>query len=102
MVQGERRRFKCPSLPGEKYFGLYLLFRSEDGMPLAMMHDGHINHLGVGARVGMGIKYLAQKNADTVGLFGVGWYGITVLDATRRVRPIRKIDRKSTRLNSSH
>jgi alanine dehydrogenase len=91
MVRGERRRFKFPSLPGEKYFGLYLLFRSEDGMPLAMMHDGHINHLGVGARVGMGIKHLAQKDADTVGLFGAGWYGITVLDATRRVRPIRKI-----------
>src|ERR671924_577 len=40
MVQGERRRFKFPSLKGGTlYFGLYLLFRSEDGMPLAMLHD---------------------------------------------------------------
>jgi alanine dehydrogenase len=92
MVQGERRRFKFPSLKGgTRYFGLYLLFRSEDGMPLAMLHDGHINHLGVGARVGIGVKYLARQNADTVGLFGAGWYGITVLGATQQVRKLRKV-----------
>jgi alanine dehydrogenase len=91
MVQGERRRFKFPSLPGGKYFGLYLLFRSEDGMPLAMLHDGHINHLGVGARVGMGVKYLARQDASVVGLFGAGWYGITVLGATQHVRKIQKV-----------
>lgn len=92
MVNGERRRYKFPSIHGGKlYFGMYLLFRTEDGMPLAMLHDGHINHLGVGARVGMGVKWLARKDADTVGLFGAGWYGITVLDATRNVRNIRKV-----------
>jgi ornithine cyclodeaminase/alanine dehydrogenase-like protein (mu-crystallin family) len=56
-----------------------------------MIHDGHINHLGVGARVGVGVNYLAIKEADTVGLFGAGWYGTTVLDAVRTVRPIRKV-----------
>lgn len=91
-VKGERRRFKFPSIQGGKlYFGLYLLFRNEDGAPLAMMHDGHINHLGVGARVGLGVKYLANPDADTVGLFGAGWYGITVLQATQCVRPIKKV-----------
>ena len=90
-VKGERRRFKFPSIQGGKYyFGLYLLFRNEDGAPLAMLHDGHINHLGVGARVGVGVKYLAVEEADTVGLFGAGWYGITVLEAVQAVRPIRK------------
>ncbi len=55
LVKGERRRFKFPSIQGGKYyFGLYLLFLNEDGAPLAMLHDGHINHLGVGARVGVG------------------------------------------------
>lgn len=34
-VKGERRRYKLPSIQGGKcYFGLYLLFRNEDGAPL--------------------------------------------------------------------
>ncbi len=91
-VQGERRRYKFPSIQGGKYYcGLYFLFNNEDGAPLAMLHDGYINHLGVGARVAVGVKHLALKEADTVGLFGAGWYGTAVLAAVRSVRPIRKV-----------
>ena len=71
-----------------KFCGLILLFSLENGEPLAIMNDGFIQHLRVGATAGLGAKYLAREDATIVAMIGSGGMART--------------DRKSTRLNSSH
>lgn len=92
VVNGKKRRLKFPSIQGGKYYcGLYFLFNNEDGAPLAMFQDAYINWLGVGARVGVGVKYLARPEASTLGLFGGGWYARAVIEAVNTVRPLKRI-----------
>ena len=42
------------------------------GAPLAIINDGIIQHMRVGACAGLGVKYLAREDAKTVGIFGSG------------------------------
>jgi ornithine cyclodeaminase/alanine dehydrogenase-like protein (mu-crystallin family) len=70
---GNDRRVKVPCAPGQRYVGLVLLFSSENGEPLAIFPDGVVQRLRVGAANGLGVKFLARKNARTVGLLGSGW-----------------------------
>ena len=57
-------REKVPAAPGNRYVGLVLLFSVENGEPLAIMPDGVMQRMRVGATNGLGIKYLARKNAE--------------------------------------
>ena len=41
--------------------GLALLFSRESGEPLAIMPDGMLQRIRVGATNGLGVKYLARK-----------------------------------------
>src|SRR5262249_40024513 len=66
-------REKVPAAPGARYTGLVLLFSSENGEPLAIMPDGVMQRMRVGAANGLGVKYLARKNASSVGILGCGW-----------------------------
>ena len=47
-----------------RYVGLVLLFSSENGEPLAIMPDGVMQRMRVGAANGLGVKYLARKDAE--------------------------------------
>ena len=67
------RREKVPAAPGNRYVGLVLLFSTENGEPLAIFPDGVMQRMRVGAANGLGVKYLARKNAKTVGILGSGW-----------------------------
>ena len=66
------RREKLRAAPGGRYVGLVLLFSTENGEPLAIFPDGVMQRMRVGAANGLGIKYLARKNAATVGILGSG------------------------------
>src|SRR6202158_3394668 len=66
-------REKVPAAPNGRYTGLVLLFSSENGEPLAIFPDGVMQRMRVGAANGLGIRYLARKNAKTVGILGSGW-----------------------------
>lgn len=85
------RREKVPAAPGDRYVGLVLLFSTENGEPLAIFPDGVMQRMRVGAANGLGAKYLARKNAKTVGILGSGWQAGAQLMAICAVRPIETI-----------
>ena len=84
------RREKVPAAPNGRYVGLVLLFSTENGEPLAIMPDGVMQRMRVGATNGLGIKYLARKNASTVGILGSGWQAGAQLMAACAVRKIKR------------
>src|SRR6266576_3783084 len=85
------RREKVPAAPGARYTGLVLLFSTENGEPLAILPDGVMQRMRVGAANGLGAKYLARKDARTVGILGSGWQAGTQLMAVCAVRAIETI-----------
>jgi alanine dehydrogenase len=85
-------REKVPAAPGTRYTGLVLLFSSENGEPLAILPDGVMQRMRVGAANGLGVKYLARKNASSVGILGCGWQAgaqLMAASATRKIAAIR-------------
>jgi alanine dehydrogenase len=88
---GNMRRVKVPAAANGRYVGLVLLFSCENGEPLAIMPDGMLQRLRVGATNGLGIKYLARGNAITVGILGSGWQAGAQLMAACAVRDIESI-----------
>jgi len=85
------RRVKVPAAADGRYVGLILLFSCESGEPLAIMPDGVLQRIRVGATNGLGVKYLARKDAKSVGILGSGWQAGTQLAAVCAVRDIDTI-----------
>jgi len=83
-------REKVPAANG-RYVGLVLLFSSENGEPLAILPDGVMQRMRVGAANGLGIKYLARSDAATVGILGCGWQAGAQLMAACAVRKIASV-----------
>jgi len=89
-VNGIKTEEKYCVQPG-LFCGLLMLFNTENGEPLAFMHDGFIQHLTVGAGAGISAKYLAKKDSHTLGVIGSGGQARTLTDAVCAVRDIKKI-----------
>jgi alanine dehydrogenase len=64
---------KLPRAEGDRYAGLVILFDADDGTPLAIMPDGYMQRLRVGATSAIGADRLAREDASTFGLLGAGW-----------------------------
>lgn len=73
------------------FCGLVFLYRSGNGEPLAIMNDGHLQHVRVGAAAGIGTRLLAREDASTVGMIGSGGMARTFLEAYCVVRKIKKV-----------
>jgi len=73
------------------YCGLILLTSIENGEPLAFINDGHLQHMRVGGDGGIGVKYLANEDAEVVGMLGSGGMARTHMQAFTRVRNIKKL-----------
>ena len=73
------------------YCGLIFLTSVRNGEPLALMNDGILQHLRVGACAGLGAKYLARQDSKVLGMLGSGGMARTYADAIRQVRPIERI-----------
>ena len=86
-----RRRVKIPAAPNNRYVGLILLFSTANGEPLAILPDGVVQRMRVGATNGLGAKYMARKDARVVGLLGSGWQAGAQLMAVCCVRDIARI-----------
>jgi ornithine cyclodeaminase/alanine dehydrogenase-like protein (mu-crystallin family) len=73
------------------FCGLILLTSIENGEPLAFLNDGHLQHMRVGGDGGIGVKYLANEEAEVVGMLGSGGMARTHMQAFTRVRTIKKL-----------
>jgi ornithine cyclodeaminase/alanine dehydrogenase-like protein (mu-crystallin family) len=81
---------KYCSRPG-LFCGLILLTSIENGEFLAFINDGHLQHMRVGADGGIGVKYMANADAEVVGILGSGGMARTHMQAFTRVRTIKKL-----------
>src|SRR4029434_7732844 len=82
----------------EKYFvrhvrfcGLILLNSIENGEPLALINDGYLQHMRVGADSGIGAKYMAREDAEVVGMIGSGGMARSHVESFLISRKIKKI-----------
>lgn len=73
------------------YCGLVFLFSTANGEPLALMNDGHLQHMRVGGAGGLGTKLLAREDATELCIIGSGGMAHTFFDAITAVRPIRRV-----------
>ncbi|MBI4526759.1 MAG: ornithine cyclodeaminase family protein [Deltaproteobacteria bacterium] len=73
------------------YFGLIFLLSVRNGEPLALINDGYLQHMRVGACAGLGAKYLSRNNSKVLGMIGSGGMARTYATAIRQVRPIELI-----------
>lgn len=88
--RGVRTREKYCLRPG-LYCGLILLTSIHTGEPLALIHDGYIQHVRQGADGGIGAKYLARPDAEVVGMLGSGGMARSHAEAFCAVRKVRKL-----------
>ena len=87
---GRVRENKYAGAPGT-FCGLLFLFSVKDATPVAMINDGVLQHMRVGAGAGLGAKYLARSDARVVGMIGSGGMARTYLDALCCVRGIERV-----------
>lgn len=73
------------------FCGLIFLFKVDNGQPLALIHDGYLQHMRVGADSGLGVKYMAREDAEVVGMMGSGGMARVHIEAFRLVRNIKKV-----------
>ena len=81
---------KFASRPG-LFCGLILLTSIENGEPLALLNDGVLQHMRVGADGAIGVKYMAKKGARVVGMLGSGGMARSHMEAFRCVRDVAKL-----------
>jgi alanine dehydrogenase len=73
------------------YCGLILLTSIHNGEFLAFINDGHLQHMRVAGDGGIGVKYMANQDAEVVGMLGSGGMARTHMQAFTRVRTIKKL-----------
>ncbi len=69
----------------------FLLYRSEDGMPIATVDANHLGQIRTGASSGVATKFLARPDADTLGVIGSGFQARTQIAAISEVRKLREV-----------
>jgi ornithine cyclodeaminase/alanine dehydrogenase-like protein (mu-crystallin family) len=73
------------------YCGLVFLTSIETGEPLAFINDGLLQHMRVGADGAIGVKHLARKDAQVVGMLGSGGMARSHVESFLCVRSVRKL-----------
>jgi alanine dehydrogenase len=68
---------------------IFLLFRSEDGQPLAMFEANYLGQIRTGAASGFATDLLARPDASTLALIGSGFQARSQLEAIRAVRELK-------------
>jgi ornithine cyclodeaminase/alanine dehydrogenase-like protein (mu-crystallin family) len=73
------------------FCGLIHLFDTSNGEPLAIINDGYLQHIRVGALAGLGVKYLAKSDTPVLGMLGAGGMARSHLMAFAAVRKIQRV-----------
>lgn len=87
---GTRTQEKYCGEPG-LFCGLIFLTDIQTGRPLALINDGELQHMRVGADGGLGVKFMSRPDAEVVGMPGSGGMAETHMQAFTAVRNIRKL-----------
>jgi ornithine cyclodeaminase/alanine dehydrogenase-like protein (mu-crystallin family) len=74
-----------------KFGGLILLYSTETGELLAILNDGWLQHVRVGATYAIGTKCQARDDAEVVGLLGTGGMARSYIEALALLRPIGRL-----------
>ncbi len=90
-VAGVLRREKVAAAPGGRFLGLVLLFSLATGELLAILPDGIIQRLRVGAASALAADRLARADARTVGLIGAGAQAEAQLRGLAQVRQFSRV-----------
>jgi alanine dehydrogenase len=85
------RRDKIPAAPGGHYVGLVMLFDQESLVPLALLHDGYLQRMRVGATSAVAADHLARPDAHTAALIGAGWQAGAQLEGLRAIRDLDEV-----------
>jgi alanine dehydrogenase len=85
------KRIKIPAAPGERYVGLVLLFDLETLAPVAIVHDGYLQRVRVGATSALAASRLARKDSRIVGMIGAGWQAGPQIEGLREVLDIEDV-----------
>ena len=88
--EGVRTREKYCMRPG-RYCGLVFLTDVETGEPLAIINDGHLQHLRVAADSAIGTELMAREDCRTLGMLGSGGMAASHVEALLGVRRIERI-----------
>lgn len=88
--EGRRTQEKYCVRPG-RYCGLVLLVRVANAEPLALIHDGHLQHLRVAADSAIGTAAMARRESATLAMLGSGGMARAHVPALLEVRPIRRV-----------
>ena len=88
---GSVRTEKLPLAGDGKFVGLVQLYSSATGELLAIMPDGLIQQTRVGVTSALGMKAMARKNSQVLGLIGSGGQAKAHYRFMASVMPIRKV-----------
>lgn len=87
---GSRVSEKYAGRPGN-YCGLVFLYSSLNGELLAILNDGHLQQMRVGATYGLGAKFSSKRESRVLCIFGSGGMAFTQAQAYSLVRKIESI-----------
>lgn len=90
MIDGRKRKQKYCVEPGT-YMGLLLVFDIANGALKAILHDGLIQKMRVGADSALGVRYMARPDAKVLGVLGAGGMARTNIEAISQVRDLEEI-----------
>ncbi len=89
-VDGKVRRLNYAYKPG-LYGGLVLLYDTDNAEFLALLNDGHVQHVRVATTAALGVKYMANPGARVLGVIGSGGMARFFASALKAVRPIERV-----------
>jgi alanine dehydrogenase len=89
-LHGSLRLEKVPLAKG-MFVGLVQLFSAETGELLAIMPDGFIQQVRVGVTSALGMKVMARRNSEVMGLIGSGGQAKAHYRFMTAVMPIKKV-----------
>lgn len=87
---GTRTQEKFCVEPGT-FCGLVFLLSIRTGEPLAILNDGVLQHMRVGADSAIGVKHAARKDAKVLGMLGSGGMARTHLESILLVRDLERV-----------
>jgi len=88
--EGVRTQEKYCSRPG-RYCGLVFLTDVETGAPLAIINDGHLQHLRVAADSAIGTDIMAREDCRALGMLGSGGMAASHVEALLEVRRFKHL-----------